>query len=440
MEQEQRRLSSYQIEKADGRGQAPISNCETSGLPSSKNRKTNVQARKYVVDNSKPRTDLEYDPLSNFSAALRSYSSPGKEHKVKHREAKSSICVRFNQEKPSSHQAQMSPSPSPDPPQDCVLLIDISLSPEKPGGPSQKSIAVKSSQVQKRETREAKTEAAPLHSAPLSELVDVSPSSKDNVNKVCDRCAAESNQDSPTCNDSKDSEVDLTGYLKAFEIECQSNRLNFAKTAEKASKNVPIKSDQRGHSSHLESTDGAEKISSLQPPNNSHLYKPLAANCPPTRRSTKQPAQDEVPSCSESSAVQNGQKTLSRTQGKLQRRSVNPQQAEEPHVGGPGSSQSVSSSVNSSSRAESSKSIEAESEAVIIVDSSCDEDEEDNGEEMELSDSDPMEECYRIFMEANRDENRTEEHPGVSVSTRWKQFHQQSRCVHSNKINVLGWS
>ncbi|CAF91846.1 unnamed protein product, partial [Tetraodon nigroviridis] len=30
---------------------------------------------KYVVDNSKPRTDLEYDPLSNFSSNLSSYSS-----------------------------------------------------------------------------------------------------------------------------------------------------------------------------------------------------------------------------------------------------------------------------------------------------------------------------------------------------------------------------
>ena len=34
-----------------------------------------VSSSKYVVDNSKPSTDLEYDPLSNFSARLLSRAS-----------------------------------------------------------------------------------------------------------------------------------------------------------------------------------------------------------------------------------------------------------------------------------------------------------------------------------------------------------------------------
>lgn len=96
VEQEQRRLSHYQTVQADSRNTAPnssVSKSETAGknvdrrshgLSSCTNlKKTYSRARKYVVDNSKPRTDLEYDPLSNFSADLRSYSSSGKEQKVK---------------------------------------------------------------------------------------------------------------------------------------------------------------------------------------------------------------------------------------------------------------------------------------------------------------------------------------------------------------------
>lgn len=442
VEQEQRRLSSYQTERTDVRSDAPVSKCETSVLPPSKGRKANVQARKYVVDNSKPRTDLEYDPMSNFSAALHSYSSPGKEHKGKNREAKRSSSAHFDQKKPSAPQASRSPSPDPlnESTKGCVLVIDISLSPQKTSGPSQKPAAVKSFQVQKREAEEVKTETSSLNSQPLNEVVSVavSPSLKDNINEVYGRCLVENKQDSPTCDDGKDSEVDLNGYLKAFEIECDNTRFHLAETGEKISKqrHFPIKSNQQGHNSPLESASSVEKINPLQPPNNPHLYKPLAANCPPVKRPTKQydtveqPAPDEVQSCSESSAVQQSQKMLSKTQGKVLKKStVNQEQAETPQV----SFLSVSSSENSYSRAESSKStepfLEAESESVIIIDSSCDEEEEENGEElgcaeMELSDSDPMEECYRIFMEANSEENRNKEHPGVSVSALWIQFAQ----------------
>ncbi|XP_069562676.1 RNA exonuclease 1 homolog [Brachyistius frenatus] len=85
VEQEQRRLSRYQTIQADSRNNAPVSKCVTTGqhldrssygLPSFTDfDKTHARPRKYVVDNSKPRTDLEYDPLSNFSADLRSYNS-----------------------------------------------------------------------------------------------------------------------------------------------------------------------------------------------------------------------------------------------------------------------------------------------------------------------------------------------------------------------------
>ncbi|XP_037834592.1 RNA exonuclease 1 homolog isoform X4 [Kryptolebias marmoratus] len=181
VEQEQWRLSCYQTaEEADGRSDEPVSKCENSGPPSSKDRKTHAQARKYVVDESKPRTDLEYDPLSNFSAALRSYSSPGKERKVKNREAKRPRHVHFDQNGPSTHQAQMSRSPSPElldeSTEDCVLVIDVPLSPERTSGQDQRSVAVKSSQSHSGAESSESTEQL-LH--PETEAVIVINSSSD---------------------------------------------------------------------------------------------------------------------------------------------------------------------------------------------------------------------------------------------------------------------
>ncbi|TNN60163.1 putative exonuclease GOR [Liparis tanakae] len=97
VEHEQRRLSRYQTVLADSVKTEPnysVSKSETGarnvdggtyGLSSrADSTRTYSRSRKYVVDNSKPRTDLEYDPLSNFSAGLRSGSSSAKEPKGKH--------------------------------------------------------------------------------------------------------------------------------------------------------------------------------------------------------------------------------------------------------------------------------------------------------------------------------------------------------------------
>uniref|UniRef100_A0A3Q3A384 Zgc:152968 n=1 Tax=Kryptolebias marmoratus TaxID=37003 RepID=A0A3Q3A384_KRYMA len=379
VEQEQWRLSCYQTaEEADGRSDEPVSKCENSGPPSSKDRKTHAQARKYVVDESKPRTDLEYDPLSNFSAALRSYSSPGKERKVKNREAKRPRHVHFDQNGPSTHQAQMSRSPSPElldeSTEDCVLVIDVPLSPERTSGQDQRSVAVKSSQV--------KIETASLNSPPTSgknpEVVNVavSSSSRDMI-KVHNCYVAKNDPESPTCDDHKESEnadgpvVDLSGYIKALESECQNTSFQSAEAVEKTTKpaDFPITSDQQGHNSLLELAGGVEK-------------------------------------------------------GKLQRKSTMTQEQAEAAQGSSQFSYQNVSSVQSHSGAESSESTEQllhpETEAVIVINSSSDDEEEEGEEEelscaeMELSDSDPMEECYRIFMEANGEETRNEEHPDMS--------------------------
>lgn len=82
MEKEQKRLSLYQSEQAESTGAGPEEYLMTRKTPSKdqngnqlKCKKAAAAARKYVVDRSKPKTDLEYDPCSNFSADLRSGSS-----------------------------------------------------------------------------------------------------------------------------------------------------------------------------------------------------------------------------------------------------------------------------------------------------------------------------------------------------------------------------
>lgn len=85
MEKEQKRLSRYQSEQAESAG----ANSEEYPVPrksQSKDQNGNqlkcikamAAASKYVVDRTKPKTDLEYDPCSNFSADLRSGSSTDK--------------------------------------------------------------------------------------------------------------------------------------------------------------------------------------------------------------------------------------------------------------------------------------------------------------------------------------------------------------------------
>lgn len=78
----------------------------------------------------------------------------------------------------------------------------------------------------------------------------------------------------------------------------------------------------------------------------------------------------------------------------------------------PGSSQR---SIEILSSPEESFSLKAASDPVIVINSSSDEDEEEM--DLELSDSDPVAECYRIFMEANNQEGGggDQEQPEVPV-------------------------
>ncbi|XP_053088810.1 RNA exonuclease 1 homolog isoform X2 [Pangasianodon hypophthalmus] len=85
VEKEQKRLSRYQSEQAESAGVSSEEYFVTRKTRSKdqngnqlKCKKATPAARKYVVDRTKPKTDLEYDPCSNFSADLRSGSSTDK--------------------------------------------------------------------------------------------------------------------------------------------------------------------------------------------------------------------------------------------------------------------------------------------------------------------------------------------------------------------------
>ncbi|XP_058237342.1 RNA exonuclease 1 homolog [Hemibagrus wyckioides] len=85
VEKEQKRLSRYQSEQAEIAGASSEEYLVTRKTqPKDQNgnqlkcKKDSAAARKYVVDRTKPKTDLEYDPCSNFSADMRFSSSTDK--------------------------------------------------------------------------------------------------------------------------------------------------------------------------------------------------------------------------------------------------------------------------------------------------------------------------------------------------------------------------
>uniref|UniRef100_A0A3Q4I8K0 RNA exonuclease 1 homolog-like domain-containing protein n=1 Tax=Neolamprologus brichardi TaxID=32507 RepID=A0A3Q4I8K0_NEOBR len=144
VEQERMRLSRYQTVQADRINNTPASKRESGSKtidrktygPSSRTdfTKAHQRGKKYVVDNSKPRTDLEYDPLSNFSADLLSFSSLTKDQKLKSRQVKDKSLENT------------APSKSRPQPQVLVPLCE----PITSGFGSRPSVSSKTQQVQQR--------------------------------------------------------------------------------------------------------------------------------------------------------------------------------------------------------------------------------------------------------------------------------------------------
>ncbi|XP_008416192.1 RNA exonuclease 1 homolog isoform X4 [Poecilia reticulata] len=412
VEQEQRRLSSYQTNQADKSNNKLSTKFETNlsyGFSSSKNHKSHVQAKKYVVDNSKPRTDLEYDPMSNFSAALHSYSSSGKEAKSRP-DGKSS---RSFGEKPSTHQAQMYRPRSPeilddDSTEDGVLVIDVSLSPDKTLDQTRHtSDSGKSFQNTERDLKEIKAVNVYLDFQPqMVKTKVVNTASCDEADKVPEIHPASSTLDKTKDYSKVDKNVvDLTGCLEELERECENTGFQSPERKKKWTEpgSFSFLSDQPSNPP-MESTCKAEKKCKSQ---NVLVCKRSDPNT--QLKQTSIMDQDKLKVQSQLCVLHNGEKTEMKD-------FTNQKQVEAAQ----GSSQIQIHnvrSVNPHSRSESAEQLlQEEDEAVIIIDSSPeDEDHEDEVNYSELSESDPMEECYRIFMEANTEEKGSEEQSGASI-------------------------
>ncbi|KAF7710095.1 RNA exonuclease 1 homolog [Silurus meridionalis] len=83
VEKEQKKLSRYQSEQAESAGASSeeylvTRKCRSKDQNGNQLKCKKAAACKYIVDRTKPKTDLEYDPCSNFSADLRSGSSTDK--------------------------------------------------------------------------------------------------------------------------------------------------------------------------------------------------------------------------------------------------------------------------------------------------------------------------------------------------------------------------
>ncbi|XP_035864920.1 RNA exonuclease 1 homolog isoform X3 [Sander lucioperca] len=482
VEQEQRRLSRYQTVQADSINTMPnfsVSKSETAdkhvdigsyGLSSCTDITTTYsRARKYVVDNSKPRTDLEYDPLSNFSAGLRSYSSSGKEQKVRNGPGlkRANNTVPCDQKKPVTCQSPLPRLPSPEPfddsNEDCVLIIDIPLSPDKKRARVQKplrSVGGKSLQDNVEESKEVQTPISLLNAEVCK--VTYPPASTIEGNRVYSNCGAENNQGPLNLYENKECEnisvdgrvVDLTGCLEELQSESQKmTPFQAAETLLEKSASPPATTDlqdqnwnnlvgeKEEHVFQVELPQCAlphsvKKMNPLQshhfPPTNSLFYKaPVANSDLPCRQHTKQaqtaeqPAQSRVSNQRSStkcvpSVLPHSQKMSSKMPGQMQAKAAAPESYLELAEPTSDSSQARHDSASSlANRAElssgSTEPLFGTEDEVITICSSSDDEDELNYSEMELSDSDPMEECYRIFMEANNEDKGNDKQPEVSV-------------------------
>ncbi|KAM8760993.1 uncharacterized protein AB9X84_008854 isoform 2-T2 [Acanthopagrus schlegelii] len=502
VEQEQRRLSHYQTVQQDSRNTVPnvsVSKSETAGKTVDRSSlgwssctnstKTSSRAKKYVVDNSKPRTDLEYDPLSNFSADLSSYSSSGKGHKGKHgkglkREGKA---VPSDHKKPVTYRPQPSPLPSPEPlddsNEDSILIIDISPSPARKRRRVEKpvdSVSGKSLQDKVVEWAEVETATISIHSPPLSlsdtEVCKVrsQPAPTVEESRVYSFCIGEFNPGSTDLDENKEPKnIPVDGsvvYLTSGseDLERESYEINHCKTTdvivdrspdvasppattnqkyqncidlvtEKEEKTFQVELPQ------CELSHNIKKMNPLQPYNvpskNSLFYKAPSANSDPQlSQHTKQAQKTDLQarnrdgnlwSCTKSvpSMLIHSQKKSSKIPGQmLGEAAVNhspPESYVEPVESVLGSNQGPAWDMSSASSltciAESSSTSteqllgRADNKEVITIDSSSDNEDELNDSEIDLSDSDTMEECYRIFMEANNEDEGNYVRPSVSV-------------------------
>ncbi|KAK2837941.1 hypothetical protein Q5P01_015153 [Channa striata] len=448
VEQEQRRLSCYQTEQMESKNTSldfSVSKSKTAGenididsyILSSCTDLTNTdtRARKYVLDNSKPRTDLEYDPLSNFSADLRSYSSSGKEQKhLKKGQGlkRTRIAVSSDQKKTLAEQTSWSPEQLDDSTEDSILIIDIPSSPEKKRG---RASCVSGKSKNTEEELENKLQSVFGDSPPLcfsnAETFNVTSASRVKVDhgaseldegKECENIAGFGSETG--CLEGVRHKIAFQAAVTEME---DSPELTSLSTT--SDQQIHIGDNLKIEMPKCKLPHSVSKTNPLQlcdfPQTNSLFYKaPVANSDPLSNQHTKQadaeqPAQNRVhthwshkqitPSLAPDSQRTN------KTPGQMQEKAIINNVSHVPHHDPAGSS--VTSCMANADEPKPTNQLLAKTDAeeVIEIDSSSDE-EELNYSGVELSDSDPMEECYRIFMEAN-DENKGIIQPETSAGS-----------------------
>lgn len=417
VEQEQRQLSNYQSVQADKGNLTSISPLSWSkasksvdtgayeSLPSSY-----LKDRKYVVDNSKPRTDLEYDPLSNFSSDLSSYSSSRREQKMKNGQTlkKARIVGPCDQKRPSQTQLSRLPSPEPEWMEDDVLIIDIPPSPQKRGGQAHKhSHTATDKSLQGHVINKEEGPFNILDSPPQylkSEVLDIDDDDDDdnsaetkNLANVNESGQCDNLPNSGSGTDLKKSLEPPGAVLTNVQVGKETKPL-------------------QANLSHFDPPHDAVKMNPLQQKpvsNTSLLFKASSANSSSQAQNmlhVQSKFGNQLSSVNTPSVLPHGQNSSTRTPATIQSKPEN-HKGEEEHIL---TSQMQSDESNASNH------LLEKNDRVIIIDSSSGD--ERNYSEIDLSDSDPMEECYRIFME---DEQKpTEESDDETVSV--------IRCSKSN--------
>lgn len=419
VEQEQRQLSNYQTGQVDKESLSSI-----SPLSQSKTSKgIDMGDRKYVVDNSKPRTDLEYDPLSNFSSDLSSYNSSRREQKLRNGQNLKKVRAMEPCDQKSLSQTQLSRLQSQEPldewMDDDILIIDIPPSPQKNGGKGQKHSPSVVESSQSHETIK-NTGISVLLDSPLQysspEMLDIEEIDNEYTET---KSLADVNQ-SNECDNSPDS--GSATVLKKSLRPSGGVLVNLQVEKDKqTNKNTNL--------THFDPPHIAGKTNRPQqnvPSNTSLLDKTLAASsgsqhgAPPEQAQNKSHVQSEFgfqgdPPCFSSlntpSVVPHGQKSSIRIPELIQGKPESCAGQVE-HIWSSPTPQSLPTRTAESS-ASSNQLLEKDDGRVIVIDSSSDD--ENTYLDMELSDSDPMEECYRIFMEEN-EQRSTAELPDTPVS------------------------
>lgn len=455
VEQEQRRLSYYRIGQAEGKNspsKLPASKSERrvktsdrgSYEPPSSADETNMhfQAGKYVVDNSKPRTDLEYDPLSNYSAGLR----PCMSQKVRNGQGlKRARSGEPDHTQPVTCKARPPRSPSPEPhddlTEDGVLIIDIPPSPDKKREQDQKpldSVADKSVRGKKLKEVEKVPHYPPHLAEPgVSKASSLPESGNLEENKIANKYAENKSQcilfENRKCeNIPADGSVEpggeQSGPLKAAEKETKKSP-EFATTS--AFAELLVEKKENPHQDKLHQCVMPHRVETMNPlqpyhfsPKNSLFYKAPVANLDSQCVQQWEPAaQDRADyhfsSTKAPSMLPHSQTALGKPAGWMQGVAADgkapPKSCLDVTDLVSGCKQNLAtdkqSTVDCTSTMLSNKQVSDNMhDKMIVIDSSSDDDDDEpNYSELDLSDSDPMEECYRIFMEEN-------ELPQTSVS------------------------